>query len=162
MKKLLFVLALVAVLFGFLVVVKQKAMAPSELPDLNENQLQDAARMTFERFATDQGITDLSVKPNQELDGSVEITGKAQGYMFEGSFPVTIKTPDNNVVAMMPARAVGEWMTEKPVQFVFEVDFSMLPEGQLSIVLDQDDPSDGESGRVPKSLEIPVINVSQK
>lgn len=162
MKKLLFVLALVAVLFGFLVVIKQKAFAPTELPVVTDNQMEDVARMTFERFAADQGITDLSVKPNQEFDGSVEITGKAQGYMFEGSFPVTIKTPDNKVVAMMPARAVGEWMTEKPVQFVFEVDFSMLPEGQLSIVLGQDDPSDGESGKAPKSLEIPVVNVSQK
>lgn len=153
MKQSLFAIVIIALLFTGIVIVSRSNSTPPAITD-------SAALDTFTDIASRAGITDLSITPNTEVGGIYTITGKAQGYMFEGSFPVTVTTPDSRVVYEGHTETTSGWMTTDPVPFQFSINFIDLPRGPLSLWLRADDPSGGESGRPTRQLEIPIINTN--
>jgi hypothetical protein len=102
----------------------------------------------------------FSIFPGQEVSGKVSTTGILQGgYFFEGNLPVAILDANKNVTKYGPGygQATGEWMTKGPVGFAIDFDFSTIPKGKAYIKITQDDPSGEESGRLIRSVLIPVV-----
>ena len=151
---------IIALVFALLIVLKNKIKAPIKTPNVSPTTIENSARMSFTGHAAERGITELSLQPNNGfISGKISVTGKAQGYMFEGSFPVTVVTPVGTVLLQTNASVKGsaDWMTTEPVPFTFTIDTTRLPNGQASILLSQDDTSGGESKTPLKTLEIPVF-----
>jgi hypothetical protein len=105
--------------------------------------METQARMSFEGMAASKGITALSLTPNQTISGIYKLKGEAQGYMFEGSFPMVILTPTNEQVwqGTGEMNGQGNWMTTEPVPFHATIDTTKLQNGLYTLVLKQDDPS---------------------
>jgi hypothetical protein len=158
MKYSIIGIILISILFVVLILVGRNNTFSKNLEPLPEADTAVVARTSFATYAESMGISDLTIEPNEYVDGSVTITGKAAGYFFEGTFPVEITTPTNQSVLNSYATATSDWMVDEPVPFTVTIDFDTLPAGQLSLWLRQEDPSDGESGREPRQLEIPVYN----
>jgi len=103
-----------------------------------------------------QPIVVVSPQPGDTLTENVVVEGEARGtWFFEASFPVELRDGDGNVLAQVPAQAIGEWMTEDFVPFKaeFTVDFNGATNGVL--VLKKDNPSG-----LPENdaqIEVPVL-----
>lgn len=81
-------------------------------------------------------------KPNDTLNGTVMITGKARGtWYFEASFPVHLLDSKGTVLLAMPAQADGEWMTEDFVPFHMEMTVPKNIGTEGTLVLKKDNPS---------------------
>ncbi len=53
------------------------------------------------------------------------VQGKARGsWFFEGSLPIVITDTNDNIIAVAPAEALGEWMTIDYVDFTATITFS--------------------------------------
>jgi len=91
-----------------------------------------------------------------EISNPVTITGTARGmWYFEASFPVEILDESGTSIAMVPAQAQGEWMTENFVPFSVTVSFPAQPAGSRgTLILHKDNPS-GEPER-DQSVIIPI------
>lgn len=81
-------------------------------------------------------------KPNDTLNGTVTITGKARGtWYFEASFPMELLDSKGAVLLAMPAQADGEWMTEDWVPFSAEMTIPKKIGTKGTLVLKKDNPS---------------------
>lgn len=83
-----------------------------------------------------------SLSPNDAVTSPLTVTGEARGYWyFEASFPVRLFDADGNELAVVPAQALDEWMTEEFVPFEVELVFTppATPTGTLR--LERDNPS---------------------
>jgi hypothetical protein len=78
------------------------------------------------------------------------ITGQAQGYAFEGSFPIQIYNNQGILIATTHTDTVSDWMTAEYVPFSATLNLSGM-QGLVKIVLMEDDPSGGESGQPAQS-----------
>lgn len=152
MKYTLIPIIIIAIIVGILVSFKNKL--PKREPQIDTKTIEGQARMSFAGMAETKGITDLSLSPNETISGIYQLTGKAQGYMFEGSFPLEILSPVNEKVWSGPAsqQKKGTWMTTEPVPFIAKIDTNKIPNGLYTLILKQDDPS-GENKSV-KQLSI--------
>lgn len=82
--------------------------------------------------------------------------GQARGtWYFEASFPVEVVAADGRRLAMVPAQAQGEWMTEEFVPFIAAVQITEDYSGPATLILHKDNPS-GEASR-DASVEIPIV-----
>ena len=82
-------------------------------------------------------------RPEENVTLPFVVKGEARGYwFFEGSFPVTIKDTDGNILHQTFASASSEWMTEDFVPYESEVSFAP-PEyiDHIILVLEKDNPS---------------------
>ncbi len=76
------------------------------------------------------------------LTSPVTVRGKARGsWYFEASFPVTLRAADGTVLATVPARAIGDWMTDDFVPFEVSVAFDPGTATSGELVLARDNPS---------------------
>ncbi|KKW19828.1 MAG: hypothetical protein UY63_C0005G0011 [Parcubacteria group bacterium GW2011_GWA2_51_10] len=84
------------------------------------------------------------------------VTGEARGlWYFEASFPVQVRDANDNVLATVPAQAIGEWMTTEFVPFSTTITISGGYSGPATLVLLKDNPSG-----LPEhddSVSIPII-----
>lgn len=105
-------------------------------------------------------ITDLvsfSIEPGQEISGIVTANGVIQGgYFFEANIVTELADKSYSKIVMGHGTATTDWMTTGPVSFTTTLDTNTMPKGPGFIILIQDDPSDGASGKL-KRIEIPVI-----
>lgn len=84
----------------------------------------------------------VNIKPGQTISSPLVITGEARGYwFFEASFPVKILDENGNVIAVKPAQAQGEWMTENFVPFKVELNFTAPAFSRGTLVFEKDNPS---------------------
>lgn len=156
MKYTLIPIIIIAIIVGILVSFKSKL--PKGEPQIDTKTIVNQARMSFTGMAETKGVTDLSLSPNETVSGIYKLTGKAQGYMFEGTFPLEIVSPTNEKVwsGFATQEKEGTWMTTEPVPFIAKIDSSKIPNGLYTLILKQDDPS-GENKDVKQlsiSLEI--------
>lgn len=87
-------------------------------------------------------FTELSLLPGDEISSPLVIEGKVPGtWYFEASFPVRILDGDQKEIAVVPAQAEGEWMTENPVPFKVMLTFAKPPTEIGTVVLEKDNPS---------------------
>jgi hypothetical protein len=82
----------------------------------------EAAR---EDAATSELITLRAPRPNAILRSPLTLEGSARGpWFFEASFPVYLVDADGDTIAVGPATAEGEWMTEAFVPFKATLTFT--------------------------------------
>ena len=94
-------------------------------------------------------------KANQIVSSPLTVTGTARGtWYFEASFPVKLLDANNQELAVMPAQAQGEWMTEDFVPFRATLTFSQPQTSAGILILQKDNPS-GDPAR-DEQIEIPV------
>ena len=125
------------------------------LPGIENNK--KVNNVGFDVLGNKNDLISFSVKPEQKVSGKIKITGEIKGgYFFEGNILVNILDGNENVLNKGHGTATTDWMTESPVSFMADIDFTGLNSGLAYIEIQNDDPSDGEGGRTKKIL-IPVI-----
>lgn len=81
-------------------------------------------------------------RPNQAVGNPVLVSGEARGnWFFEASFPVKVFDDNGFLLAVLPAQALGEWMTEDFVSFSATLSFSAPSAKKGKLVLEKDNPS---------------------
>ncbi len=104
--------------------------------------------------AMDGDIIVDSPAPDAVVKSPLTVTGKARGtWYFEASFPVRLLDADGNELALVPAQAQGEWMTEDFVPFSATLTFATSAKAG-TLVLQKDNPSGLPEN--DKSVSIPV------
>lgn len=99
----------------------------------------------------------ISPSPGDVVSSPLTVTGQAKGtWYFEASFPVRLIDADGNEIAIVPAQAQGDWMTEEFVPFVAVLEFSQ-PQTPTTgtLVLQKDNPSG--LPEYDDSITIPVL-----
>ena len=80
--------------------------------------------------------------PNQEISSPLSVTGQARGYwFFEASFPVRLLDGNGKEIALKPAEAQDDWMTEEFVPFKAVLEFKMPSSDFGTLILEKDNPS---------------------
>ena len=80
--------------------------------------------------------------PNQEISSPLLVTGQARGYwFFEASFPVRLLDGNGKEIALKPAEAQDDWMTEEFVPFKAVLEFKMPSSDFGTLILEKDNPS---------------------
>ena len=70
------------------------------------------------------------------------VTGRARGtWYFEASFPVKLLDGNGNQIAIAPAQAQGEWMTEDFVPFSVTLTYTKPATPNGTLILQKDNPS---------------------
>ncbi|HTK60040.1 MAG TPA: Gmad2 immunoglobulin-like domain-containing protein [Candidatus Baltobacteraceae bacterium] len=87
-------------------------------------------------------ITVSSVSPGDKVSSPLKVEGKARGYWyFEASFPVELLDGNGNQLAIKPAQAQGDWMTEDFVPFSVTLTFPAPSTATGTLMLRKDNPS---------------------
>lgn len=106
-------------------------------------------------FGNKDDLVFLSVLPNQQVSGKVDLTGSVKGgYFFEGNVLINILGKDKNLLKAGNGTATSGWMTTEPVSFKSTIDFSNLPKGLAYIEIHNDNASGLPEN--DKSILIPV------
>jgi hypothetical protein len=81
-------------------------------------------------------------RPNELVGSPLTVTGEARGYWyFEASFPIEVRDAEGELLAIAPAQAQGEWMTEEFVPFEITLDFQLPKTDTGTLILHKDNPS---------------------
>jgi hypothetical protein len=100
-----------------------------------------AAQITYVNASANSVVVDTP-KPGDVTGKAVTVKGKARGtWYFEASFPVEILDKNGKRLAITPALAQGEWMTENFVPFSVTVTVPDSYIGPATVVLHKDNPS---------------------
>ncbi len=92
--------------------------------------------------ATSDMITVAYPLPGASVESVLRVTGEARGYwFFEASFPVRALDRDGNTLALVPAQAIGDWMTTEHVPFSVTLQIPESYVGPITLVLANDNPS---------------------
>jgi hypothetical protein len=79
---------------------------------------------------------------NAVVTSPLIVTGEARGtWYFEASFPVFLLDANRAEVAVVPAQAQGEWMTENFVPFITTLNFTPPATDTGFVVFKKDNPS---------------------
>jgi len=90
----------------------------------------------------DERIRVTTPSANAVITSPLSITGEARGmWYFEASFPVELVDAHRNQIAIVPAQAQGEWMTEDFVPFTATLTFTAPATDMGFLVLKKDNPS---------------------
>ncbi|MCX6703458.1 MAG: Gmad2 immunoglobulin-like domain-containing protein [Candidatus Zambryskibacteria bacterium] len=96
-----------------------------------------------------------SPEKNSKVSSPLVVKGKARGtWYFEASFPVRLLDANGKELAVAPAQAQGEWMTEDFVPFSVSLTFKKPSTATGTLILEKDNPS-GEPMN-DRSIKIPV------
>lgn len=80
--------------------------------------------------------------PDALVTSPLAVSGEARGtWFFEASFPVRLLDANGNELAVVPAQAQGEWMTENFVPFSTTLSFTAPETDAGFLVLEKDNPS---------------------
>jgi len=98
--------------------------------------------ITYKNSSADLVVVSLPY-PGAVSGKVFSVTGKARGsWYFEGSFPIQVLDKNGKVLASVPAKANGEWMTSEFVPFTAEISIPESYTGEATLVLIKDNPSD--------------------
>lgn len=101
-------------------------------------------------------ITVANVAPGDQVSSPLTVTGEARGYWyFEASFPVELLDGNGAQLAIAPAQAQSDWMTEDFVPYSVTLTFPTPSTATGTLMLRKDNPS-GEP-QFDDFLAIPVI-----
>jgi len=81
-------------------------------------------------------------EPNERVESPLTVQGEARGtWFFEASFPARLLDGSGKEIAVAPAQAEGEWMTEEFVPFRAVLEFGSPETYEGILVLEKDNPS---------------------
>ena len=81
-------------------------------------------------------------RPNQLIESPLFVKGEARGnWYFEASFPIKLFDDNGFLLGVMPAQALGDWMTEDFVPFSSTLSFAVPSTLKGRLVLEKDNPS---------------------
>ncbi|MBC7770733.1 MAG: hypothetical protein H7124_18265 [Phycisphaerales bacterium] len=110
-----------------------------------------------EESATGPTIVIATPSPGARVTSPLRVEGVAPGdWFFEAVFPAELRSENGDVIAEAPAQAQREWMTEAPVPYVAELQFTVTEATPATLVLQEDMPGDQAS---PREISIPVVLV---
>jgi len=90
-----------------------------------------------------------------QVTSPLVVAGRARDtWAFEGSFPLPLLDGNGNEIAITPAQAQGDWMTEDFVPFIATLTFTQPTTTTGTLILEKDNPS-GEPANAAQ-IEIPV------
>ncbi|MEK7641088.1 MAG: Gmad2 immunoglobulin-like domain-containing protein [Patescibacteria group bacterium] len=122
MKKVLTAIAVIAILLGLAIYIIPKKTSLND----DKNNL-----IVVDRPKTGE----MAVSP-------LSISGKARGYWyFEASFPVRLLDGNGKLLALKPAQAEDNWMTEEFVPFSVTLEFEKPETETGTLILQKDNPS---------------------
>lgn len=76
------------------------------------------------------------------IQSPLTVSGQARGtWYFEASFPVRLLDGNGNEIAVVPAQAQSDWMTEDFVPFLATLTFTAPATPTGTLVLEKDNPS---------------------
>lgn len=97
----------------------------------------------------------MTPKNNETVKNPLVVSGEARGYWyFEASFPVKLLDANGVEIAVRPAQAKGDWMTENFVPFEVSLEFQKPSTAGGFLVLQKDNPSGLPEN--DRELRIPV------
>lgn len=83
-----------------------------------------------------------NITANQKITSPLTVEGEARGnWYFEASFPVRLLDGKGNMIAQVPAQAIGEWMTTEFVPFKVTLTFAKPATATGTLILHNDNPS---------------------
>lgn len=151
-KIIIWVLVLAVIVLAY-VVIKNNAKAPVVPDGDNGNQTQWNEGI----LGNKDDLISFSISSGSKVGGVVSYNGVIKGaYFFEANILVSVLDANKNLLKDGNAMATTEWMTSGPVSFGGSIDFTGLPNGPAYILIQNDDPSDGEGGP-PKKIFIPIV-----
>lgn len=103
-------------------------------------------------------LLNFTILPGAKMpNGILSFRGTIQGaWFFEGNILINILDQDKNILLASNAVATTDWMTEGPVDFEGNIDFTNLPKGPAYIEIRNDNPAGPDEG-VNKFVLIPII-----
>lgn len=105
-----------------------------------------------------------NVSPNQILTNPLIVTGEARRWYFEASFPVELVDGNGKRLAIGPAQAQGDWMTERFVPFKITLTFPAPTTSTGTLIFRNDNPSglpeNQEEYRIPVRFSTTERSVS--
>jgi hypothetical protein len=80
--------------------------------------------------------------PDAVVRSPLTVEGRARGtWFFEASFPVYLVDAHEDTIAVIPAQAEGEWMTQSFVPFKVTLSFTPPASHTGTLILSKDNPS---------------------
>lgn len=132
-KAIIIIIALIIVVVSFYIFRIEKIVENNEPEETAGNNGINSQKDLIEVFEPISGAT---------ISSPLTITGKARGtWYFEASFPVKLLDANGNELAVTPAQAQGDWMTENYVPFKAELNFDAPLTATGTLVLEKDNPS---------------------
>lgn len=109
--------------------------------------------ITYNNTSKDKIVVDMPF-PGAVTGKEFEVRGKAAGWYFEASFPVTVLDKNGKILFQGPATAQGDWMTAEFVPFKITVKVPESYIGPATLVLQNDNPSDMRE--LDQSISFPI------
>lgn len=103
-----------------------------------------ASTTVIASFPTDNSdrIRVTNVSAGQKVVSPLTVTGEARGnWYFEASFPVELLDGNGRRLIILPAQAIGEWMTTEFVPFSIILTFTKPSTATGTLILRNDNPS---------------------
>jgi len=152
-KLLLFLAVLIIMGAGVYFFTKKSAVAPSVN---NGNEKPPVTQQPYKEL-----IQVGSPLAGETVGSPLIVSGIAKGsWYFEASFPVRLLDAAGKELAVVPAQAQGNWMTENFVPFIAILNFELDDVKEGKLVLANDNPSGLPEN--DKFIEIPVKFSSDK
>jgi hypothetical protein len=137
--------AILFVLIGFLFFTKQSKTVPVTVEDRLSN---------FSTSTSD--LIGFSIVPGSHVYGIISYRGTISGgYFFESNIKVEILDVNKKVLKASNAVATNDWMTDGPVDFEGNIDFTGLASTSGYFRLVNDNPS-GDLSK-DKFVDVPII-----
>jgi hypothetical protein len=156
---IILILVLVVLLFLNQDFTKEEIQNNIDNSEIVEEEVEEKEEPAFDKDLLEGEKDDLvsfSILPNSKVSGIISYRGSIRGgWFFEGNILINVLDEEKNVLLNSNAVATTDWMTEEPVDFEGNIDFSTLPKGDAFIEIHNDNPSDGEG--VQKFIQIPII-----
>lgn len=148
------VVAVAVVVIGYIIF----QMFPSETAPKEQLPQSEESTQIYTVLDKSNLITVENPRPNQAITSPLVIKGEARGYwFFEASFPVKLLDGKGDIIAIVPAQAKSEWMTENFVPFEAILEFQKPETKEGTLVLEKDNPSGlpehADELRIPVNFE---------
>jgi hypothetical protein len=163
MSKKILIFALIVIVVG--IVVYFTAFKPGEVPTPSINSFEECVSAGYpvlesyprqcktsdgETFTEDIGnelekadlIKISNPRPNQIIESPLLVKGEVRGFWyFEADFPVKLFDDNDFLLGIIPAQALGDWMTEDFVPFNTTFPFAVPSTKKGRLILEKDNPS---------------------
>lgn len=94
-----------------------------------------------EQIEQDANVRVDMLQAGDLVESPLTITGEARLWYFEASFPVRLLDGNGREIAVAPAQAQDDWMTEDFVPFSVTLTFDALETDEGTLILEKDNPS---------------------